>query len=167
SGTPTADSALILSPTRSVSSLRARDPNLKSFRSILALKSNTKRIEAFRYAREEAARVDMGLDSWIQATLAANPEHADLVSSTGAGLLGVHKTRMPQRNLSARTFDKIASSGHVRQISGGGLAHLVHSQQAHVHVKGKDLLHSAGGAAKGLFSRGKHRFKHGVSAEAN
>lgn len=159
---PTAASASTFSPTRSISSSRPPTKKLRSFGSISALTSSAERCEAYRIAQEEAAHVDSGLENWLKATLAAFPEHSDLVNPKSRNSQVMH---LPQRNLSSRTFNKIAlsSSHHVRQMSGTGFAHMIHSQQ--LNHKGKDLLHSAGGAAKGLFSRGKNRFRHVGSAE--
>ncbi|KAI5290596.1 hypothetical protein KEM54_001064 [Ascosphaera aggregata] len=149
-------------PSRSPSptaSPRPINPKIQPFRAILALDSHESRLNAFIAARDNEAQIDSGLDHWLRSTLAAFPEHAELEKTNGdLGTPTLRTTGMPQRSISSRTFNKIASHHHVRQISGSGLAHFVHSQQ--VHSKGKDLLHSAGGAAKGLFSRGRNKFRH-------
>ncbi|KAI5293057.1 hypothetical protein KEM52_005851 [Ascosphaera acerosa] len=141
---------------------------MRSFRSILALRDHHHRLEAFKHARDEAAQIDTGLEHWLVATFEACPEHADLIKTGGEIAPPSGNGVVMQRSLSSRTFNKIVTSAHhahVRQMSGvGGLTHFAHTQQ--VQTKGKEFLHSAGGAAKGFFSRGRNKLFHGGSSGA-
>ncbi|TKA73276.1 hypothetical protein B0A49_04192 [Cryomyces minteri] len=50
------------------------------FREILALKSTNERIQTYNKTREQFADMNTGLSEWVAATLAAHPEHAEVLS---------------------------------------------------------------------------------------
>ncbi|KAF7505099.1 hypothetical protein GJ744_001239 [Endocarpon pusillum] len=149
-----------------------------SFREILNMNTAQERIMAYNATRQQVARQESGLVSWLQATGSQDAEHHLLLKQNG------------------RPFPEQASGGHAHKPSpsrskfprigaslGGG------GQQAHaesndvskpslgspssgkltsqqVQEEGKKLLQSAGkiggkagGAAKGLFAKGKNKLR--------
>lgn len=147
------------------------EPSLPGFRDILGIKAASERVRAFDDTREQFAAIDTGLNHWIRVTVNAHPEHMDAVEQSfrSAG-------SMPRPSASSRKFPKLSSLGNLTSIrhdapsSGPGHARrpsaTVNRQQ--VEQRGKDLLHSAGvlsgragGAAKGLFAKGRHKLNRG------
>lgn len=136
------------------------------FREILALKSPAERIRTYNQTRYQFANQDTGLSQWLASTINDLPENADLVASQG------RVTFPGNKNSPSRSKFGVASSGQ-ESVGGsasqtfstpGGSGGKISSQQ--VQAKSKELLHSAGifggkanVAAKGLFSKGKNRFR--------
>ncbi len=159
-------------------------PKIPAFREILALRTPTERIRGYDSAREQFAIMDTGLARWLAATANDLPEHVDLLTSSGRvppSFQG-HKPSPSRSKLGGllpgqSTASDAAALG--APIGGGssqgfspssGSAGKISSQQ--VQAKGKDLLHTAGVfggkanvAAKGLFSKGKSKFRAGSGAE--
>jgi len=159
-------------------------PKIPAFREILALRTPTERIRGYDSAREQFAIMDTGLARWLAATANDLPEHVDLLTSSGRvppSFQG-HKPSPSRSKLGGLLpGQSTASDGAAlgAPIGGGssqgfspssGSAGKISSQQ--VQAKGKDLLHTAGVfggkanvAAKGLFSKGKSKFRAGSGAE--
>ncbi|ODH49139.1 hypothetical protein GX48_04757 [Paracoccidioides brasiliensis] len=158
----------------------AEDHKLPTFRQIMAMTTTAEKVKAFQQTREKFAGMDTGLAAWIQATADSYPDHAGLVQRNGtlpAGTTLTHRNTIPRNkfpklsslgSISLQTSHLEGSPttpGHTRRASGSQLAAKMHSQQ--VQAKGKDLLHSAGvlggkagGAAKGLFAKGRSKLRH-------
>lgn len=166
-------------------------PKIQSFREILAMKEPSHRIQAYNESREQFANTNTGLDHWLAVTAMDLPEHNEILpngrllgpadykpstarSKLGALLPGSSSAQQPyyQQYLNATSP---ASGSNAAQVPSGvspqgfspssGSGKLS-SQQ--VQARGKDLLHTAGVfggkanvAAKGLFSKGKSKFRGG------
>ncbi|KAL4897579.1 hypothetical protein BDV59DRAFT_46402 [Aspergillus ambiguus] len=151
------------------------ETSLLSFRNILEMKTSENRVQAFNETRDQFASINTGLNHWIQVTVHAHPEHTDVVEQSWS-LAGA----APKPTVSRGKFPKLPSlgnfgashpdgspsgSGHVRRPS-APLGSMMNKQQ--VEQRGKDLLHTAGvlggragEAAKGLFAKGRSKFKGG------
>lgn len=186
SGTsPVADLSTIRAPSPdldrgipSVPPFQGTQTNIPAFREISALKTPFERIRGFNEAREQYAHQDSGLAHWLTVTVAENPEHADVLSSAGRrpATIMSHKPSSSRllsgfRSSGTRSDSSDAAGPGVGQssYSPGGGSKLATQQ---VQAKGKDLLHSAGVfggkanvAAKGLFSKGRSKFRGTGSAE--
>lgn len=76
-----------------------------SFSQIVAIKSVPQRIQTFDETRHRFAAIDSGLNDWITALKAQEPEHADVTGSWGGS-----RVNMP--SASARTkFGKVTGTG--------------------------------------------------------
>ncbi|KLJ13841.1 hypothetical protein EMPG_11223 [Blastomyces silverae] len=168
-----------------------QDHKLLGFRQIMAIEKPDEKIKTFERTRKQFADMDTGLSSWINATTSSNPEHADLARRNGLlppGTTFAHRPS-PSRNkfpkltslgnLSLQTSHHEASpttppttaGGHTRHASTANqFSTKINTQQ--VQAKGKDLLHSAGvlggkagGAAKGLFAKGRSKFRNSTSTD--
>ncbi|KAF2202223.1 hypothetical protein GQ43DRAFT_317255 [Delitschia confertaspora ATCC 74209] len=158
------------------------------FREITAITSTPERIATFNRTREQWATADQGLQEWIASALTANPSLASQPltapqmplsaasrhkTGPSLSLFGKHHTSShvqsqgtPQDQYSASpvtaTPSLSASAAHAQTYnlsvsSSGGRS---------ASAKGKDLLHTAGvlggkgmTSAKGLFAKGKSRFR--------
>jgi hypothetical protein len=145
---------------------------LQGFREILALATPQARIRAFDQTRDQFASLDSGLTHWLELTVQDRPEHAALVQSTQSLSADLPRTsparsKFPKLgslgNLSARDENAPANASHVRRPS-GHIGTIVNRQN--VAQSGKDLLHTAGSfggkageAAKGLFAKGRSKFR--------
>lgn len=147
------------------------------FRDIVNMKTPSERIATYNKTREYWAHADHGLSDWVASTVNANPDLATqsyppprpALTSTGTtrhkptgslSLFSKHQTESGSPSSSQAPATPI-SGPH-----GGGGRSASHQMQA----KGKDLLHTAGvlggkgmskgmTGAKGLFAKGKSRFK--------
>lgn len=143
------------------------DKSLLGFRDILGIRSSQERIRAFDRTRYQFASVDTGLYDWIEATILAHPEYSEIMEQNQ------RSSTLPQSQLPSKTkFPKLASlashldgslpgSGHLRRTSAA-----LGSQRG--SLRGKEILHTAGllggkagGAAKGLFAKGRSKFRSG------
>ena len=177
-------------------------PKIPAFREIVALKTASERVRGFNDARQQFARLKVGLDDWVAQTVHELPEHADILAMSGrptpnfqghrpspsrsklGGLLpgGGQGGQQPyfQQYLNASPQSPAPSGslqgGAAGSVSpqasspSGGSGGKISGQQ--VQAKGKDLLHTAGVfggkanvAAKGLFSKGKSKFRAASGAE--
>ncbi|KAK2812319.1 hypothetical protein FQN49_008375, partial [Arthroderma sp. PD_2] len=160
--------------------------NAPDFREITSIPQPKQRIAAFNDARGVYANTDTGLDGWIKNMAdSGHPENSDTIQRNGEAPTdsnGPHRPipsqakfpKLPSLSnisLPSRHHDGSGSAhGHARQNSGAPLSGMMNTQ--HVQAKGKDLLHSAGllggkagGAAKGLFAKGRSRFRNSGSAD--
>lgn len=172
--------------------LATQDPKLLGFRQIMAMEKSNEKIETFERTRKQFANMDTGLSSWIEATTSSHPDHAELAQRNGClppGTTFAHKPN-PSRNKfpklgslgslslqtshhegSPTTATTTTTTGHTRHPSTATqLTTKINTQQ--VQAKGKDLLHSAGvlggkagGAAKGLFAKGRSKFRNSSSTD--
>ncbi|EER42037.1 conserved hypothetical protein [Histoplasma capsulatum H143] len=168
-----------------------QDPKLLGFRQIMAIEKPGDKIKTFERTRKQFADMDTGLSSWIKATASSNPDHEDLAQRNGRLPPGTTFTHRP--STSRNKFPKLTSlgplslptshhegspmttptsaSGNTRHGSNANqFATKINTQQ--VQAKGKDLLHTAGvlggkagGAAKGLFAKGRSKFRNSNSTD--
>ncbi|KAI9852300.1 MAG: hypothetical protein M1838_001189 [Thelocarpon superellum] len=80
-----------------------------TFREILALKTPTERIQAFKSARDQFALGETGLSQWITLTTPVHSEHLHLLGA-------------PTGRPTATTKAAAGASGHAPSLSGSGLA---------------------------------------------
>lgn len=148
------------------------ESKLQGFREILNLTTPQARIRAFDQTRDQFAALDSGLNHWLEFTVHDHPEYADLVQSSQSLSADFPRTspsrsRFPKLtslgNLTTRDENTPASAGHARRPS-GHIGTIVNRQN--VAQSGKDLLHTAGSfggkageAAKGLFAKGRSKFR--------
>ncbi|KAJ5692255.1 hypothetical protein N7462_001678 [Penicillium macrosclerotiorum] len=151
------------------------EKKLQGFRDILNKPSPADRIHAFDQTRDQFAVLDTGLTQWLQLTIQEHPEHAGLIQSSQTLSSGFPKTSPITRkfpkltslgNLASSKDDGTpAGAGHARRPS-GHIGTIVNRQN--VEQRGKDFFHTAGAfsgkageAAKGLFAKGRSRFRAG------
>ena len=152
--------------------ITSAQPKIPAFREILALKTPAERIRGYNEAREQYANLESGLNHWLAVTSSELPEHADILANVNrppAAIMG-HKPS------SSRLLSGLRSTGTQQQhlnssprpgnTTSEGTSPSGSGSKSQVQAKGKDLLHSAGVfggkanvAAKGLFSKGRSRFK--------
>ena len=149
-----------------------------SFREILGMHTPQERIRAYNSTRQQLAKQDSGLTNWLESTGKQYPEHHDLLHRNGrpsaqhADAPHSHKPS-PSRS----KFPKIGASlggagqqspaeGHDASKATFGSPSSGKLTSAQVQEEGKKLLHTAGkfggkagGAAKGLFAKGKNKFR--------
>jgi hypothetical protein len=148
------------------------EKKLQGFRDILNKTSPVERIRAFDQTRDQFATLDTGLNAWLEFTVHAHPEHADLVHSSHTLSSG-----FPRTSPTTRKFPKLASLGSLASKEDGAPAGAGHARRPSGHIgtivtrqnveqRGKDLLHTAGTfsgkageAAKGLFAKGRSKFR--------
>jgi hypothetical protein len=155
-----------------VGTSKVDENKLQGFRDILNKTSPAERIRAFDQTREQFATLDTGIKAWLEFTVHAHPEHVDLVHSTQTLSSGFTRTSPTTRkfpkltslgNLTSKEEGAPAGAGHARRPS-GHIGTIVTRQN--VEQRGKDLLHTAGTfsgkageAAKGLFAKGRSKFR--------
>ncbi|PVI00172.1 hypothetical protein DM02DRAFT_614520, partial [Periconia macrospinosa] len=163
----------------------AQSPTVKSpasdkplgFRDIVNIKSTSERILTYNQTREYWAHTDHGLNAWISSAMDANPGLASFSPSqparapsskvrhkpTGSiSLFGKHHGS-PQAEQGSASSPQTHSASASSSFYGGSVGR---NPSLQMHAKGKDLLHTAGvlggkgmTGAKGLFAKGKSRFK--------
>ena len=151
---------------------QSAQPKIPAFREISALKTPAERIRGYNEARELFAKQDNGLAHWLAVISSEFPERADVLTNAG----GRPAVMMSHKPSSSRLLSGLRSAGQRLDVPDtanpgfgqsssptSGSSKLA-SQQ--VQAKGKDLLHSAGVfggranvAAKGLFSKGRSKFR--------
>ncbi|KAL4805626.1 hypothetical protein BDV18DRAFT_161274 [Aspergillus unguis] len=155
-----------LEPSAKVPSA-SMESGLLGFKDILGIQSPYGRIQAFDKTRDQFGAIDTGLNNWLQVTIHAHPEHTDIIERNSKPLSEEFKNSVPRNkftklaslgNLASSLQDGSSGSGHIRRPS----APLGSMRQQ----SGKDFLHTAGmlggqagKAAKGLFSKGRSKFK--------
>lgn len=154
-------------------------PRGLSFREILSLDNAQERIGAYNSARQQVATQDSGLATWLQATGSRYPEHHELLDGNGrlpAQLVNANHSHKPSpsRSKFPRVGPSLAQAGHQQPQTEGNdpsgtpfgspSSSKLSGQQ--MQEEGKKLLHSAGkiggkagGAARGLFAKGKSKFR--------
>ncbi|EGE02717.1 hypothetical protein TEQG_08613 [Trichophyton equinum CBS 127.97] len=162
------------------------DQKAPEFREITSIPQPAQRIAAFNNARDVYANTDSGLDGWIKNIAeTGHPDNAETIQRNGIAPTDPNAAHRPTP--SQGKFPKLPSlsnislpsrhhdgsgpgHGHTRQSSGVQLGGMMNTQ--HVQAKGKDFLHSAGvlggkagDAAKGLFAKGRSKFRHSGSAD--
>lgn len=153
------------------------------FRDIVTMKSPSERIATYNKTREYWAHADHGLGDWVSSAITANPDLATqsfpsqpILASSGTSrhrptgslsFFGKHhgsSSHQADQNAASSQAPTTPTVGPARPGSSpGGPGR---SASHHVQSRGKDLLHTAGvlggkgmTGAKGLFSKGKSRFK--------
>jgi len=154
------------------------EPRPASFREILAIKNTPDRIAKYNETRHQFANSNTGIDNWLGRTLAAHPEHRDVAvaarrpSMGAAGLSGPrHKatasiTRVFSKGDSSQSGSAYANSGAAEYKPGPSSGSDQRASVGKNKDLGKDILNKAGvlggkgmKEAKGLFSKGKSRFR--------
>uniref|UniRef100_A0A093VP44 Uncharacterized protein n=1 Tax=Talaromyces marneffei PM1 TaxID=1077442 RepID=A0A093VP44_TALMA len=164
------------------------EASLPTFRKIMEISAASEKIQVFNDTREQFAHIDSGLSDWIRRSSESLPEHADLIQANGSLPGGVPISGLPPRakfpklsslgNLSLPSTSSHGpdgsgsgfTPGHNRRGSGSHITGVIN--RSNVESKGKDFLHSAGalggkaggkaaGAARGLFAKGKNKFRGG------
>ncbi|TID12791.1 hypothetical protein E6O75_ATG09956 [Venturia nashicola] len=147
-----------------------------SFREILAIKSTPTRIAKYEETRHQFANTNTGLGNWLSRTLEDHPEHREVAAAAlrpamnPIGPPGTrHKTNVSISRVFASKESSPSSSAYVDPsaeyksgpVSGGTGASTGKSKDL-----GKDIFKTAGvlggkgmKEAKGLFSKGKSRFR--------
>ncbi|EFR02819.1 hypothetical protein MGYG_05819 [Nannizzia gypsea CBS 118893] len=145
------------------------------FREITSIPQPVQRIAAFNNARDVYANTDSGLDGWIKNVAeTGHPDNAETIQRNGIAPTDPNAAHRPIP--SQAKFPKLPSLGNIslpsRHHDGSGPSHGHTRQSSGVQAKGKDLLHSAGvlggkagDAAKGLFAKGRSKFRHSGSAD--
>jgi len=149
-----------------------------SFREILNLNTPQERIQAYNRTRQQLATQDSGLGNWLYATGSQQPEHHGLLSRNGrllpqqADAIHSHKPS-PSRTKFPRIGTSLGGGGHQSAAEGNESSKATFGSPSsgkltgqQVQEEGKKLLQSAGkiggkagGAAKGLFAKGKSKFR--------
>lgn len=145
------------------------ETQLKSFREILNITVPAERIRAFDHTRDQFAALNTGLNHWLEITIHDHPEHADLVQASQT-----LSADFPRSSPTSRRFPKLTSLGNLTSKDEGTPASAGHNRRPSGHIGtivnrqnvGKDLLHTAGTfggkageAAKGLFAKGRSKFR--------
>ena len=149
-----------------------------SFREILSMSTPQERIRAYISMRHQVASQGSGLANWLQTTGSQYPEHHALLDQNGQmsiqqGDTIYHHKPSPSRSKFPRIGSYYGGGGqqphteanHAPKPSfGSPSSGKLTSHQ--VQEEGKKLLQSAGkiggkagGAAKGLFAKGKNKFR--------
>ncbi|KAJ5288614.1 hypothetical protein N7478_001644 [Penicillium angulare] len=159
--------------TSAVGTGNVDEQKLQSFRSILNLATPNQRIKAFDNTRDQFATINTGLNRWLQITVHEKPEHAETIQSaqntSAIPRSSPSRTRFPKLtslgNLGTPTDGTPTSASHLRRPS-GNIGTIMN--KSNVEQRGKDLLHTAGTfggkageAAKGLFAKGRSKFRAG------
>ncbi|KKK16716.1 hypothetical protein AOCH_005342 [Aspergillus ochraceoroseus] len=74
---------------------------LLGFKDILGIQSSEERVKAFNRTRDQFATIDTGLSHWIQVTIRAHPEHADVVARSSKLPVGDPKPNGHQESAAA------------------------------------------------------------------
>lgn len=147
------------------------EPHIMAFREIVAITSTSDRIHAYNHAREQFASIETGLGEWMKATGDSIPEHADMVANNGRfssqdteAILG-HKVS-PSRS----KFPRIVSLNAASQSNSNEdkpPADLMPGAKVteQLLASAGKFGGKAGGAAKGLFAKGKNKFRSSGAGE--
>ncbi|KGO75453.1 hypothetical protein PITC_081530 [Penicillium italicum] len=148
------------------------ESKLLGFRDILGITSINQRIKSFEHTRDQFAHIDTGLNHWLQFTVHHHPEHADVVRQSQ----NLSPT-VPPSDASRSRFPKLGALSNLGSLNDGAPTNATHIRRPSGHIgtvmnkdkvgeKGKEFLHTAGafsgkatGAAKGLFAKGRSRFR--------
>jgi hypothetical protein len=145
------------------------------FREILAIKNTTARIAKYNETREQFAKQPTGLDNWLSKTVGANPDYKEISTTVRRPTLSSPTGASPRHKATAsisRVFTKTDNQAGPSQNTGRPLTAEYQGKTGpaadqRISVgKGKDILKTAGvlggkgmKEAKGLFAKGKSRFK--------
>lgn len=144
------------------------ESKLQGFREILTITIPEERIRAFNRIRDQFAAMNTGLNHWIEFTVHDHPDHADLIQSS-QGL----SADVPRSSPTTRRFPKLTSFGNLAARDDNAPANADHNRRPSGHMgtkvveqRGKEFLHTAGTfsgkageAAKGLFAKGRSKFR--------
>jgi hypothetical protein len=145
----------------------------------MEMKTSDERVQAFNKTRDQFVTIDTGLNNWLRVTIHAHPEYTDVVQrslkpSTDELKLPVSRNKFPKLSslgnlVSSHQDGSSSGTGHVRRPS-APLGSMMNKQ--HVEQRGKEFLHTAGvfggkagEAAKGLFAKGRSKFKGGGGSD--
>ncbi|KLU90582.1 hypothetical protein MAPG_10434 [Magnaporthiopsis poae ATCC 64411] len=164
--TPTGTRAAPQSPTTAPAS--PIPAKIATFKDIMALPTAAERIDKLDETRDIFAKIDSGLDAWLvaasQAPGNANASWSLKDSITNEMLAGGQKTGPTAHQPGLPGHSHTGKDGGPRPVSGLALgSHLTAADLRHsgkeVGAKGKELLMAGGKAAKGLFSKGRSKFR--------
>ncbi|KIW07796.1 uncharacterized protein PV09_01720 [Verruconis gallopava] len=162
----------------------ARPP---SFREILAIKSTPVRVAKYNETRLQFATMDTGLEHWLKRMAATNPEFrnvqttvyrpavSSMTTSTNSPSGARHKTTTSLTKVFSSQGDRFGGPSDSPQEYRTSAS--PSDRTAAAALKGKDLLNKAGALggkgvskgmkeAKGLFAKGKSRFRGSGSEKA-
>ena len=117
-------------------------PKIPAFREIVALKTPAERIRGFNEARDQFARLPVGLQAWVDETLRQLPEHEDLLTTSGRPLPSA------QGHKSSPSRSKLGGL-----VPGGGQAGQQTHQQQYLNVNSQPAV-SNGPPQSGAMSGG-------------
>ena len=141
------------------------ESHIMPFQSILALKGTADRIKAYNHARTQFASTETGLSEWMHSMGQNQPEHLSMVASNAPfsaketeEIIG-HKVS-PSRS----KFPRIVSLDASAQQSGDGSSRPtterpMGERTEQLLQRAEKLGGKAGGMAKGLFAKGKNKFR--------
>ncbi|KAJ5766765.1 uncharacterized protein N7511_004381 [Penicillium nucicola] len=150
------------------------ESKLLGFREILGITSVDQRIRSFEHTRDQFSTLDSGLNHWLQFMVHEHPEHVDVVEQSQS------MSDITRASPSRSRFPKLTSLGNIGStlnLSDGTPTSATHIRRPSGHIgtvinkqnvgeRGKELLHTAGafsgkasGAAKGLFAKGRSKFR--------
>jgi hypothetical protein len=150
------------------------ESKLLGFRDILGITSVDQRIKSFEHTRDQFSTLDSGLNHWLQFMVHEHPEHTDVVQQSQS------LSDMPRASPSRSRFPKLTSLGNLGSslnLNDGAPTSATHTRRPSGHIgtvmnkqnvgeRGKEFLHTAGafsgkasGAAKGLFAKGRSKFR--------
>lgn len=160
-------------PSASPSATQANKPGrIPPFREILAIKSDSQRIETYNDTRKTFADMNTGLSAWLSSMVAKHPEHATFSTENGS-LLPPGDPFKHKNNPSILKIPKPFGSSNQDGPPSGSYATDTAQPKTpareidmdKVQQRGKDLMKNAsvlGGkaqaGAKGLFAKGRNRF---------
>jgi hypothetical protein len=149
-----------------------------SFREILAIKSTPARIAKYNETRLQFAGMNTGLDQWLKSTVATNPQLRDVnamvhrpsvpITTTGSPSGARHKATASLTRVFSGQGDRLSAPAD--STPEHRPSHSPSDRTSAAALKGKDLLNKAGvlggkgvskgmKEAKGLFAKGKSRFR--------
>jgi hypothetical protein len=150
------------------SPLPPKEPRLAGFREIMSMKTPDQRISTFNNTREQFASMETGLDNWLKQAAIDHPEHATLIKQNGQLPPGFNPSHKPSP--SRTKFPKLGSLGNLthqtssHQDTSTTASSSGPAKHANVmHTAG--VLGKAGGAAKGLFAKGRSKFRNSASSD--
>ncbi|KAF2440253.1 hypothetical protein P171DRAFT_435084 [Karstenula rhodostoma CBS 690.94] len=157
------------------------------FKDILQIKSPAERISGYNKTRSYWAHADHGLGDWVNTVLSTNPDLATQPYPQPRPTLSTSGTMRHRPTGSISLFGKHHGAGSTQaELAGAPTAQTPVTPTAaptfpgsgksashQMQVRGKDLLHTAGAlsgkgltGAKGLFAKGKSRFKSDKASES-
>ena len=141
-------------------------PNIPSFRALLALKTPTERIRAYDNTRDQIANLNTGLAHWLAMTTNDLPEHSDLLTNQGRVVTSFqgHKSSPSRSGGPSGSGPSSSAPTYAPGFSPSGGGGKISGKE--VQAKSKEFLHTAGVfggkgivAGKGLFSKGKSKLR--------
>jgi hypothetical protein len=156
------------SPVIEQSQLPPKEPRLAGFREIMSMKTPDQRISTFNNTREQFASMETGLHNWLKQAPVDRPEHATLIEQNGQRPPSLNPPHKPSP--SRTKFPKLGSLGNLTHQTSSHQDNSANASSSgpakHANVMhGAGVLGKAGGAAKGLFAKGRSKFRNSASSD--